>query len=185
MSLRNWGDSERDRIFCCLPVRRFRSTGEIMRREILFSLLGFPGGFVVAGFAFWQPSAPSDSTAKPAAVTASDATSSHASSSVASGDHSNRRVTVSARDSVVVAPVNEGAPGAKGAAQTFHETIGKLTSMDPQRRQAAIDSLVKQLRQMGTEGLQVLRDYFRAGQDMKFPNGGYVIVNGRVVQLGK
>ena len=85
----------------------------------------------------------------------------------------------------MVAPVNEGAPGAKGAAQTFHETIGKLTSMDPQRRQAAIDSLVKQLRQMGTEGLQVLRDYFRAGQDMKFPNGGYVIVNGRVVQPGK
>ena len=57
--------------------------------------------------------------------------------------------------------------------------------MAPQRRQAAIDSLVKQLRGMGTEGLQVLCDYFRAGQDVKFPNGGYVIVDGRVVQPGK
>ena len=155
-----------------------------MRREILFSLLGFLGGFVVAGFVFWQPSAPSDATPKPATTAAVEAPSSHTPASAASGDHSNRRVTVSARDSGVVAPANEGAPSPKGAAETFHEAIGKLKGMDANRRQAAIDSLVKQLRGMGPEGLQVLRDYFRAGQDVKFPDGGYVIVDGRVVQSG-
>ena len=155
-----------------------------MRREILFSLLGFLGGFVVAGFVFWQPSAPSDNTPKAAANAAAETPSPHASASVAAADRSHRGITVSARDSGVVAPVNEGGPGAKGAAETFHEAIGKLKDMDPQRRQAAIDSLVKQLRGMGPEGLQVLRDYFRAGQDVKFPNGGYVIVDGRAVQSG-
>ena len=28
-----------------------------MRREILFTLLGFLGGFVLSGFVFWQPAA--------------------------------------------------------------------------------------------------------------------------------
>ncbi len=155
-----------------------------MRREVLFSLLGFLGGFVVAGFVFWQPSAPAENVPKPAAVAAVEPPSSHAAPSVASADHPNRRVTVSVHDSGVVAPVNESGAGPAGAAETFHEAIGKLKDMDPQRRQVAIDSLVKQLRGMGPEGLQVLRDYFRAGQDVKFPNGGYVIVDGRVVQSG-
>ena len=156
-----------------------------MRREILFSLLGFFGGFVVAGVVFWQPVAPSDGAAKTADASVSAGPASHSSTSVPSpGEHPNRRVTVSARESDVVAPVSDGAPGAKGAAETFHEAIGKLKDMDPQRRQAAIDSLVKQLRGMGPEGLQVLRDYFRAGQDVKFPNGSYAIVDGRVVQSG-
>jgi len=155
-----------------------------MRREILFSLLGFLGGFVLAAIVFWQPVTPSDAAQKPVATAAAEAPSSHAGSSDASGDHPNRRVTVSAHDSGVVAPVNEGAAGPKGAAETFHEVIGKLKGLDAQRRQAAIDSLVKQLRGMGPEGLQVLRDYFRAGQDVKFPDGGYAIVDGRVVQSG-
>lgn len=156
-----------------------------MRREILFSLLGFLGGFVLAAIVFWQPVPPPDGEPKPAASTAAaDAPSSRVSSSAVPGERSQRGLTVSARDSGVVAPANEGAPGPKGAAETFHEAIGKLKDMDPNRRQAAIDSLVKQLRGMGPEGLQVLRDYFRAGQDVKFPNGGYAIVDGRVVQTG-
>ena len=155
-----------------------------MRREILYSLLGFFGGFVVAAIVFWQPVTPSDSSSKPAASAVSAASPSHGSGPAAAGDHSNRRLVVSARDNDVAAPVNEGAPQPKGAAETFHEAIGKLKDMDANRRQKAIDSLVKQLRGMGPEGLQVLRDYFRAGQDVKFPDGGYTIVDGRVVQSG-
>ena len=156
-----------------------------MRREILFSLFGFLGGFVVAAVVFWQPVSPSQGTGKAGAAAADEPRAGSASPPAASpGEHPGRRVTVSAHDSGVVAPVSDGAPGAKGAAETFHEAIGKLKDMDPNRRQAAIDSLVKQLRGMGPEGLQVLRDYFRAGQDVKFPNGGYVVVDGRVVQSG-
>ncbi len=154
-----------------------------MRREILYSLLGFFGGFVVAALVFWQPVTPSDGIPKPATA-ATSGTLAPRESAAAAGDHSKRRLVVSARENDVVAPANEGAPQPKGAAETFHEAIGKLKDMDMNRRQKAIDSLVKQLRGMGPEGLQVLRDYFRAGQDVKFPDGGYTIVDGRVVQSG-
>ncbi len=153
-----------------------------MRREILYSLLGFFGGFVVAAIVFWQPVSPSDSSSKPAASAVSEASPSHGPGPAAAGAHSNRRLVVSARDNDVTAPANEGAPQPKGAAETFHEAIGKLKDMDMTRRQKAIESLVKQLRGMGPEGLQVLRDYFRAGQDVKFPDGGYAMVDGRVIQ---
>lgn len=149
-----------------------------MRREILFPLLGFLGGFVVAAMIFWQPAAQSNNASQPVTTDTSPA---RETAPVASADHSHRRLVVSARENEGVALVADSAPQPKGAAEIFHEAIGKLKDMDVNRRQAAIETLVRQLRAAGPEGFQVLRDYFRAGQDVKFQNG-YAIVNGRAVQ---
>ena len=149
-----------------------------MRREVLFSLVGFLGGFVAAAIVFWQPVAPAEGTPKPVVT---EAVSPRSSTPVTAGEHARRPLVVSARENEGVAPIADSAPQAKGPAEIFHEAIGGLKNMDPNRRQAAIESLMKQLRAAGPEGFQVVRDYFRAGQDVKFQNG-YTIVNGKMVQ---
>ena len=149
-----------------------------MRREILLPILGFLAGFIVAAIVFWQPTVQTGGAPQQAA---SEASPSREAASSTPGDHSHRRLTVTSRESAGFAPVADSAPKPQGAAEIFHDAIGKLKDMDFGRRQAAIDSLVKQLRAAGPEGLQVLRDYFRAGQDVKFQNG-YTIVNGVPVQ---
>ena len=151
-----------------------------MRREILFSLLGFLGGFVVAGVVFWQPSAPE------ANATASSPNISpvhHETSAGAGGlsEHGRRPLVVAAGQNGVSAPVADGTPQAKSVAEVFHEAMGTLGGMDQTKRQTAIETLVKQLRAAGPEGLQVMRDFFHAGRDVKF-QGGYSKVNGKVVQ---
>lgn len=151
-----------------------------MRRELLFSLLGFLGGFVVAGVVFWQPvshdagvPAPSPDTVR---VT-------HETSPASGGvsEHGRRPLVIAAGENSVSAPVAEGAPQAKSMAEVFHEAMGTLGGMEQSKRQAAIDALVKQLRAAGPEGLKVMHDFFHAGRDVKF-QGGYSMVNGKVVQ---
>lgn len=149
-----------------------------MRREVLFSLLGFFGGFVAAAIVFWQPVAPAEGTPTPVVT---GAASPRSSTPVTAGEHARRPLVVSARENEGVSPIADSAPQAKGPAEIFHEAIGGLKDMDPNRRQAAIQSLMKQLRAAGPEGFQVVRDYFRAGQDVKFQNG-YTIVNGKMEQ---
>jgi len=88
---------------------------------------------------------------------------------------------VAAGENAVSAPVSEGAPQPKSVAEFFHEALGTLADMELNKRQKAIETLVKQLRAAGPEGLQVMRDFFHAGQDVKLQNG-YLMVNGRVTQ---
>ncbi len=139
-----------------------------MRRELLFSLLGFLGGFVVAAMVFWQPAVQTNNAPQEAV---SEASSPREAASSASGDHSRRRLVVTTSENEGVAPVADSAPNPQGAPEILHEVIGKLKGMGPGRRREEIDSLVKKLRAAGPEGLQVLRDYFRVGQDVKFEGG--------------
>ena len=151
-----------------------------MRREILFSLLGFLGGFVVAGVVFWQPAAHEKGEA---ASAPNISPVQHETSAGAGGgsEHGRRPLVVAAGQNGVSAPVADGTPQAKSVAEIFHEAMGTLGGLDQTKRQAALDSLVKQLRAAGPEGLQVMRDFFHAGRDVKF-QGGYSMVNGKVVQ---
>jgi autotransporter-associated beta strand protein len=149
-----------------------------MRRELLFSLLGFLGGFVVAGMVFWQPSVPEAGAHSPNAA-AVRREASAGGGGVA--EHGRRPLVVAAGENAVSAPVAEGAPQPKSVAELFHEALGTLADMDQNRRQKAIETLVKQLRAAGPEGLQVMRDFFHAGQDVKL-QGGYAMVNGKVTQ---
>ena len=136
-----------------------------MRREILLPLLGFLGGFVVAAMVFWQPVAQPNKATQP--VT-SEASSSREAMPVVSVDHSRRRLVVSARENEGVAPVADSAPKPQGAAEIFHEALGKLKGVGRERICEEIALLVKQLRAAGPEGLQVVCDYFRAGQNVRF-----------------
>ncbi len=148
-----------------------------MRRELLFSLIGFSGGFVAAAVVFWQPVTPSEKTLKTSAADPSL----QESAQVPEAEPARRNLPGTARVSGgALATALESAPQAQGAAEAFHETIGKLKGMGSQQRQAAIDSLMKQLRAMGPEGMLVLRNFFRTGQDVKFADG-YTISNGRAV----
>ena len=150
-----------------------------MRREILFSVLGFLGGFVAAAMVFWQPAVRTNNVPQQAA---SDNSTAREAVPVASVDHSRRRLVVTARENEGVAPVADSAPKPQGAAEIFHEALGKLKGMDHGQCQAALASLVKQLRTKGPEGLRVLRDYFRAGQDVKFEDGYWINYGGAVVK---
>ncbi len=148
-----------------------------MRRDILCSLLGFSGGFVAAAVVFWQPVTPAENQAA-APLPAGSAARDGAKPAVVE-TRAGRRVTVAAREDAGadLAPADSTPQPRGGAAETFHETIGKLKGMEPHKRQQAIASLVKQLVGMGPEGLQVLRNYFRAGEDVKFSDS-QVLFNG-------
>jgi autotransporter-associated beta strand protein len=151
-----------------------------MRRELLFSLLGFLGGFVVAGIVFWQPSVSEPGPAPHSP----DAAAVHRGTSAGGGgvsEHGRRPLVVAAGENAVSAPVAEGGPQAKSVAEIFHEALGTLADMEQNKRQKAIETLVKQLRAAGPEGLQVMRDFFHAGSDVKLQNG-YLMVNGKVTQ---
>jgi hypothetical protein len=151
-----------------------------MRREILFSLLGFLGGFVVAGVVFWQPAA----TGGSGSVSSPNVSPVQRETAAGAGgvaEHGRRPLVVAAGQNEVTAPVADGTAQAKSVAEIFHEAMGTLGGMDPTKRQTAIETLVKQLRAAGPEGLQVMRDFFNAGRDVKF-QGGYTMVNGKVVQ---
>ncbi len=135
-----------------------------MRREILFSVLGFLGGFVAAAMVFWQPVV---QTNNPPQQAASEASLSREDASSAPGDHSRRRLVVTTRENADGATVADSAPKPQGPAEILHDVLGKLKDMDMFRGPVAIDELVKKLRAAGPEGLQVLRDYFRVGQDVE------------------
>lgn len=77
-------------------------------------------------------------------------------------------------------PIADSAPPQKGTAETFQEAIGKLKDLDKASIGGNIKLLSEQLRAAGPEGVQTLRDYFRAGQDVTFRNG-YVVVDGKMV----
>lgn len=140
-----------------------------MRREILLPLLGFLGGFVVAAMVFWQPVAQPNKATQPVTSEASPA---RETAPAAGADYTRRRLVVTARENEGVAPVAESAPKPQGAAEIFHEALGKLKGMGSERSLEEIILLVKQLRVTGPEGLQVVRDYFRAGQDVRFERIG-------------
>ena len=121
-----------------------------------------------AAIIFWWLVAPADvqSQSHPA-----DAAT-HSSATGKTGE-SPKRLTGMARDGGDAgATPPEPSSQVKGAAEFFHETIGKLKDLNDAPRRQAIDSLIKQLRAMGPEGLQVLRNYFRAGQDVSLGLNG-------------
>jgi hypothetical protein len=151
-----------------------------VRRELLFSLLGFLGGFVVAGAVFWQPSIPPGGSASSSPEVKPGRAEAQGGGGGIS-EHGRRPLVITARENAVSAPVAEGAPQARSVAEIFHEAMGTLGGMDPAKRQVAIETLVKELRAAGPEGLKVMRDFFHAGRDVKFP-GGYAMVNGKVTQ---
>ena len=150
-----------------------------MRREILFPLLAFFGGFSVAGVIFWQPAASqSDAAASPPDASPGHRATAPGSDGVAANGR--RPLVVPSGENGVDAPVANGAPQAATVAELFHEAMGTLGGMDHKKRQAALETLINQLRAAGPEGLKVMRDFFNAGQDVKF-QGGYSLVNGKAV----
>ena len=151
-----------------------------MRREIVFSLAGFLGGFVVAAFAFWQPSHPSEAEPK-ATIAPAENAERRVADAPRTADHARRPVVVSAGNSEAVQPVAVPVAAPKSAAELFHEALASMGELDPKKRQAAVNELVNKLRAAGPEGLQAVRDFFRAGQDVKF-QGGYAIMNGKMTQ---
>ena len=146
-----------------------------MRREILFSFVGFFGGFVVAGIIFWQP------VSQPAGTSAVSEAAPKCEASTPSAEARPRtRTVLSPSASEVSAPVADSAPQPKGPTETFQEAMGKLRDLDTASMGGIIKTLSQQLRASGPEGTQALRDYFRAGQDVTFRNG-YVVVDGKMV----
>ena len=152
-----------------------------MRREIAFSLAGFLGGFVVAAFVFWQPSHPKEAEQK-AAIAPVENAARRAADAPKIADHARRPVVVSAGNSEAVEPVAAPVAAPKKPSELFHEALASLGELDAKKRQAAVNQLVNQLRAAGPEGLQAVRDFFRAGQDVKFKDG-YAIMNGRMTQM--
>ena len=148
-----------------------------MRREILLPILGFLAGFIVAAMVFWQPTVQTGGATQYAA---SEVSPSHEVASSAPGDHSHRRLTVTSRESAGYAPAAETAPKPQGAAEIFHDTIGKLRELDGSSMEGVIEALTKQLHAAGPEGFHALRDYLRTGQDVIFQHG-YVVVDGKMV----
>lgn len=67
----------------------------------------------------------------------------------------------------------------KSPAGLMHDTIASFSGMKPDQRNAAVTRLIDQLRQQGPAGLQAVRDYLRAGQDVSL-GGGYMVKNGKV-----
>ena len=90
-------------------------------------------------------------------------------------------MVVSAGNAEAVEAVAAPVAAQKGASEIFHEALASLGGMDVSRQQVAVDDLVKKLRAAGPEGLQVVRDFFRAGQDVKL-QGGYSTRNGKMTQ---
>ena len=141
-----------------------------MRREILHPILGFLAGFIVAAIIFWQPATQTPNAMQEQA--ASKAPPSGAAMPDAVADPARRRLAVTTRENEGSAPAAENAPQPQGLAEAFHATLGKLKGMKGARRSEEIDLLVQQLHAAGPEGLRVVRDYFRAGQDVKFDRFG-------------
>ena len=146
-----------------------------MRREILYSLPGFLVGFVFAGIVFWQPVRPSGET-----PSVSESAPKREADLVSTGDRTRTRIVVSGSESDTAAPIADDATQPKGAAETFQEAIGKLKDLDTASMARIVKTLSQQLRAAGPEGIQALRDYFRAGQDVTFQHG-YVVVDGKMV----
>jgi hypothetical protein len=152
-----------------------------MRRELTFSLLGFLGGFLIAAIVFWRPSAP-DATAGMAARSPALTPGEGSAAAAAPIERGKRPVVVVAANNEAIEPVVTKGVAPKTAVELFHEVLAALPGMDASQRQAAVKDLVKKLRAAGPEGLQAVRDFFRAGQDVKF-QGGYTVSNGRMVQI--
>lgn len=141
-----------------------------MRREILLPLLGFLGGFVAAALIFWQPSPQPNSAAQEmvtSVVTARDTAASP------SGEHPQRRPGLTS--------VAESVPQPKRATEIFHDAIGRLKDLDSSSMAGLVKTLSNELRAAGPEGVEALREYFRAGQDVLFQHG-YVVVDGKIVR---
>jgi hypothetical protein len=151
-----------------------------MRREAAFSLVGFLAGFVVAAFAFWRP-AGSQEGAKAASAPVAKAAARSEIRADGLIERGQRPVVVSAVDNGAVEPVVAKGVAPKSAADLLHEALASLPGLDASKRQAAVKDLIAKLRAAGPEGLQVVRDFFRAGQDVKL-QGGYGMANGRVTQ---
>lgn len=146
-----------------------------MRREILYSLPGFLVGFVVAGIVFWQPVRQSDGT--PSAYASAPE---READPVSMRDRTRTRIVVSGTESETAASIADVLPQPKGAAETFQEAIGKLKELDTASMAGIVKTLSQQLRADGPDGIEALRDYFRAGQDVTFQHG-YVVVDGKMV----
>lgn len=151
-----------------------------MRREAVFSLAGFLGGFVVAAIVFWRPAESRESAQTGAVPPLAKAERSDADEGrgIARGE---RPVVVRAENAGVSEPAAAPEAPPKRPADLFHEALASLPGMDASRRQAAVNDLIAKLRAAGPEGLRALRDFFRAGQDVKL-QGGYGMSNGRVTQ---
>jgi thioredoxin-like negative regulator of GroEL len=151
-----------------------------MRREILFSLVGFLGGFVIAAAVFWEPAGKTAKVGETAAAAPVAREPKHESAGADANGQGRRPIVVAVGESEGASQIQPAVAEVKAPAEIFHEVIGTLKGLDPNKRQAVIEDLVKKLRAAGPEGLKVLRDYFRAGQDVKFQNG-YAKVNGQFV----
>ena len=144
-----------------------------MRREVLFSFVGFLCGLAVATVAFRTSVT---RTENKTATAASDA------GSAGKAEHQRRRLAVTTRAGENPgAAVFESASRKKEFAEIFHETLGQLTDTDPRRRQLAIESLVTHLRAAGPQALPVLREYFRLGKDVKIDDMS-LVQNGRYIR---
>lgn len=153
-----------------------------MRREILFSLVGFLGGFVIAAAVFWEPGGKTAEVAPTTAAAPAFRESQHESAGAAANGQGRRPIVVAAGESEGTGEIRPAVAEARPPAEIFHEVIGTLKGLEPNKRQAVIDDLIKKLRAAGPEGLKVLGDYFRAGQDVKFQNG-FAKVNGQFVAI--
>src|SRR6266446_5257837 len=145
-----------------------------MKRELLFSLAGFLAGFVVAFAVFWQP-------ARERAESAAGATAAHVAGERSGGttESGRRPIVVRAAGEGHGATTDEQALAPKSPAELMHELLASLPDLKPEQRQPAVNDLLAKLRQMGPAGLQVVRDFLRGGEDVKFQNG-YAMVNGKL-----
>src|SRR5437870_853591 len=133
-----------------------------MRREILFTLFGFLGGFVLAASIFWQPSQTHPPSEKAGPAVADNVAHAPNSGSTERVERGRRPVVVSvAGDESAAVPTPDSAP--KTPVELMHETLAALSALKPEERQAVANDLIATLRAAGPAGLQAVRDFLRAG----------------------
>jgi hypothetical protein len=144
-----------------------------MRRELIFSSAGFLIGFVVAAAVFFQPA---PELPQPAATSEKAAVVASRPESVLTDNERIGRPTVVQADE---APSSDEAAKPKTPATLLDEIIASLPGLDENNRDRVVADLIANLRKQGPAGLQVLRDFFKNGQDVKLRNG-WGMSNGRV-----
>jgi hypothetical protein len=142
---------------------------------ILFGCLGV---LVVTSIVFWQMSpdiAPDENGEGP--LKRGDGYRGEGGSDVAG--RAGRPVVLASPGDESRGKVAGDASAEKSPAGLMHDTIASFSGMKPDQRNAAVTRLIDQLRQQGPAGLQAVRDYLRAGQDVSL-GGGYMVANGKV-----
>src|SRR5262245_26179048 len=149
-----------------------------MRRELIFSIVGFLAGFALAAAVFFQPSPEATQPSGPSSKAPAISQAGNVESSAPSPSDPGRiGRPIAIKDDEPAGAPEPAQP--KTPAAILQDAIARLPNLDERDRDRAVAELVTALRNQGTAGLQAIREYFRNGQDVKLRDG-WGMSNGRI-----